>query len=217
LPFKAVIFDMDGVLADTEPLHYAAVNRVLAEHGVTLPWAEYEPFIGTSNSLWGWLKQRFALPHSNDHYAMRFWEELLVVLPQELLPDPGTATLLQGLRGYGLKLGLASSSQRSCVDATLSALGLEDAFEVIVSGDMIENGKPAPDIFLLAAERLRVLPDQSLVVEDSPHGIAAAKAAGMTVVALRTPYIREGDIREADLIVDNLEQIRLALLAETVA
>ena len=114
--------------------------------------------------------------------------------------------MLAFTKGHHLRLALASSSQRSWVDATLHGLGLAGVFPVIVSGEEAVLGKPAPDIFLIAARRLGLRPDECLAIEDSPAGVAAAGAAGMSVVAVRTPYTEGLPLPGADVVLDSLEE-----------
>lgn len=215
--FQAVIFDMDGVLVDSEPLHLEALNEVLAAEGHRLTEAEYLAYVGVADE-WADLIRRKGLRHAPEHYRERYHQAVLRALRRPLRPQPGVAALLDGVRARGLKVGLASSSRREWVAATLAALGFADRFDAVVSGEMVSRGKPAPDIFLLAAERLGVPPERCLVVEDAPAGVAAAKAAGMTVVAVRTPYTAGARLDAADLVLESLagvglEQMEAALAA----
>jgi HAD superfamily hydrolase (TIGR01509 family) len=121
---------------------------------------------------------------------------------------PGAIELVERLRGR-TRLGLASNSPRSLVDTALATARLADAFDAIVTSDDVDHPKPAPDLYLLACERLGVAPDEALALEDSPSGVAAAKAAGLTCIAV--PQFAETDVSAADRIIDSLED----LLAET--
>ena len=121
---------------------------------------------------------------------------------------PGAIELVDRLRGR-VPMALASNSSRQLVSTALSTAGLTDAFDAIVTADDVDAGKPAPDIYLLACERLGVRPEDSLALEDSPSGIAAAKAAGLACIAV--PQFAETDVSEADRVIDSLEE----LLAET--
>ena len=201
--FDAVIFDLDGVLVDSEPLHFQAVNEVLAEEGRRLTESEYLSYIGVADE-WADLIRRKGLRHAPAHYRARYHEAVLRALRRPLHPQPGVVELLDGARARGLKVGLASSSRREWVAATLAALGLSDRFDAVISGEMVARGKPAPDIFLLAAERLGVPPERCLVLEDAPAGVAGAGAAGMAVVAVRTAYTAEARLDGADLVVESL-------------
>jgi HAD superfamily hydrolase (TIGR01509 family) len=122
-----------------------------------------------------------------DDYLTRSDEALLRLLQRPLTPTPGVAELLARVRWRGVRLALASSSRRSWVDATPRAIGLHQAFEVVLSADDVRRGKPAPDLFLLAARRLGLPAEQCIVIEDSPNGLRAGRRAGMTVAAVRRP------------------------------
>lgn len=199
----AVIFDMDGVLTDTEPVHFAATNSVLKAEGFEISWEQYEPFIGTAEpSMWDFLERQFRLNNTRDSYRDAYNLAVLALLQEKVDALPGAHEAVRSVRAAGLRVGLASSSRQAWVEATLRGAAFEGAFEVIVSGDMVERGKPAPDIFLRAASLLAVDPDRCLVLEDSPRGIAGAKAAGMKAIGVRSRY--QLDLSAADDIVDSI-------------
>ena len=203
-PLRAVIFDMDGVLTDTEPAHFAATNAVLAElNREPLTWDQYAPYIGTAESaFWRFLEEEIGLKENVSHFAQRYGEEVLRLLEQRVEALPGARDVVTSVRDIGLKSALASSSRREWVAATLKGAELEDLFEVVISGEMVANGKPAPDIFLLAAEKLGVPPQTCLVLEDSPRGIQAAKTAGMLAIGVRSEY--EMDLTPADEVIQDI-------------
>lgn len=199
----AVIFDMDGVLTDTEPVHFAATNSVLNAEGAAMTWEQYQPFIGTAEpSMWEFLEREFNLRGQRDGYRAAYNSAVLALLAERVAVLPGARAAVTLVRERGLKLGLASSSRRAWVDATLKGAGFQGWFEAVVSGDMVEHGKPAPDIFLLTAEMLGVGVGRCLVLEDSPRGITAARAAGMVAVGVRSRYAL--DLSEADVIIDSI-------------
>jgi HAD superfamily hydrolase (TIGR01509 family) len=196
---------MDGVLVDSEPLHLQALNQVLAPLGHHATAAENEQFWGmTSEECWRVIMRRYRLRGSLDDYLSRYDESVLRVLEQPLTPTRGARELLARLRRQGARLALASASKRSWVVATLSALDLGTAFDVVVTGDDVKSGKPSPDIFLLAAGRLGVSPTRCVVIEDSPNGVLAAKRAGMTAVALRTASLSNVRLAGADYVIDSI-------------
>jgi HAD superfamily hydrolase (TIGR01509 family) len=203
-PLQAVIFDMDGVLTNTEPAHFAATNAVLAElNRQPLTWEQYAPYIGTAESaFWRFLEEEIGLKDDVDHFVRRYGEEVLRLLQDKVEILPGARRAVENTRQTGLKTALASSSRREWVEATLKGAGLEGLFEAVISGEMVEHGKPAPDIFLLAAEKLGVSPEACVVLEDSPRGIEAAKAAGMLAVGVRSQY--EMDLSQADQVIDSI-------------
>jgi HAD superfamily hydrolase (TIGR01509 family) len=209
----AIIFDMDSVLLDSEPLHLQALNQVLAPLGYWATAAQNQQFYGLTNEgCWRILVQRYGLLGRLDDYLARYDEAVLRLLERPLTPTPEVTELLARLRRHGMRLALASSSRRSWVDATLRALSLRQAFEVVLSGDDVRCGKPAPDLFLLAARRLGVPAERCVVIEDSPNGVRAGRRAGMTVVAVRRPETADLAFDDADCVVDSLADGRLEQL-----
>jgi HAD superfamily hydrolase (TIGR01509 family) len=209
----AVIFDLDGTLVDSEPLHYAVLNRVLQREGHFLAEEQYNQFIGTTlrNTI-STLVKMFGLPRTTDEYEMAYKDALLVALKEPIEPNPGAYQLLSQLHSYDKKLAVASSSPRVVVEASLKALGLAQFFETIVAGDEVKHSKPDPEIFLRAAEGLGVVPSACLVIEDAPAGVAGAIAAGMRVAALHSPLITDQAFSAEVLIVERLDDIALKTL-----
>ena len=212
-PIEAVIFDMDGVLADSEPLYHLSINQVLASRGQCLTGEANRAILGTTvDYTWGWLKERFRLEGDLGRLIAEYDSIVLKNLEENVVPSPGLYPLLDGLQARGLKLGLASSSQGNWVQTVLSTLGVADRFQVVVSGDMVKRGKPEPDIFLQAAATLEAHPSHCLVLEDSPHGIQAGKRAGMTVIAILTPLTRDLDLSLSDYTLESLADFDYAVL-----
>jgi len=211
---RAVIFDMDGVLVDSEPLHTEAFRELLAEEGVDYSEERItQEGLGRAfASQMGEMIDRFSLPSPLEHYAAQFEEKVLQLLRDQARPSPGAAQALDELARRGCKLALASSSARAIVHGTLEFLGFERSFQVVVSGDLVTHSKPHPEIFLLAASRLGVRVRECIVVEDSPRGVEAGKRAGMVVVAVRTPLVAEAELASADHIIPSLWQFPYHLL-----
>lgn len=213
-PVVAVVFDMDGVLLDSEPLHHDAVNLVLAEDGASIDADHYQTYLGTTlEYTWNDLITRLRLPRPLEYYRVRYGDAILESYRLHSVPAPGAVALVNGLRGRGLKLAVASSSRSAWVEAALGALGLRDAFDVIVTGDMVAHSKPHPQIYLLAAERLGADPARCLAIEDAPKGVASARAAGMAVVAVRTAYTAGLPLDGADVVLDDLTQFDFGLVS----
>ena len=211
--FRAVIFDMDGVLADSEPLYHQGLNEVLRDFGLAITEAEHATLLGkTIKATWDVIFEKHSLPASYDECVVRYDRVMVRLLSQPREPLPGAQELLTEIRRRRTPLGLASSSLSNWIDALLHATGLDGSFDVIVSSTDVENGKPAPDIFLHTAAKLGVPPGQCLVVEDSRSGVAAAKAAGMYAVQLRAASTALPPLPEADLVLERLSDFPLALL-----
>jgi HAD superfamily hydrolase (TIGR01509 family) len=197
---------MDGVLVDGEPLHFEAVNRLLAEEEKSISLQEYLPYMGTKAG-WREMIEQFHLKKTYDDYAPRYSDLVVEAYRAHAEPLPGAVELVRRVRSGGLPVGLASSSIRRWVDACLERLGLGASFDAIVSGDDVEHGKPAPDIYLLAASRLGVDASRCLALEDAPAGIQSAHAAGMACWAVRTPYTRGLALPSPDREFESLEEI----------
>jgi HAD superfamily hydrolase (TIGR01509 family) len=213
--FDAVIFDMDGVLVDSEPLAMEAMRRVMARHGVRYTEADNEEFLGrTTPETCRVLRARHGIAAGEAELA-RHYLDLRIALTRAAPPAmPGVPAVLERLRAAGYRLALASSAEPEAVAATVEALGIAHLLEAVVSGDQVPRGKPAPDIFLAAARRLGVAPGRCLVVEDTRNGLLAAKAAGMACAVVPCSFTRGQDFREADVRVGALpDLLALPLLA----
>ena len=212
--FRAVIFDLDGVLWDGEPLYHEAFNIVLAPYGHRVSDADYNQIIGTSvEACWDWLRDRFSLNEPLSRYLRAYDETVLRLLKRPVEPLPGARTLIEELRSRGVPIAIASASLRQWVNATLRGLGLQDAFDTTVSASDVDNSKPAPDLFLAAARRLGIAPQNCLVVEDTLAGVRSAKAADMFAIQLRAASTALPPLDEADLVLDSFADFDLSLLA----
>ncbi len=196
---------MDGVLVDGEPLHFRAVNTLLATEGKSISLDDYKPYMGTKTG-WADMISDFGLNQPREHYSALYREMILESYRNDSEPLPGAVALVRGLRAAEMRIGVASSSILPWVEACLARLGLAGAFDSIVTGTDVENGKPAADIYLLAAQRLGVNPRDCLAIEDAPDGILSAQAAGMECWAVRTEYTAglalPGPAREFESLLD---------------
>lgn len=203
--FAAVVLDCDGLLLETESRWTIAEERLFARYGRTFGRAEKEALLGKSGSVAARVLERLLdLPGEGS----RLWDELLELAHREVpgaQPMPGARELVGALRGR-VPLGLASSSPRSLVSAALAGAGLDGAFDESVCGDEVERPKPAPDIYQAVCRRLGAEPGRAVAFEDSPTGAAAARAAGMYVVAVPTI---PGSELDADLVLPSLEDPRV--------
>jgi HAD superfamily hydrolase (TIGR01509 family) len=196
---QAVIFDMDGVLVDSEPFGFEALRQVMARYG--LPYGEEEnaEFLGrTTLDSCRILRARHRLPESEETLADWYVEAMLEQIARGPIPMAGVPEVLREVRGAGYRLALASSAEVRVIDANLAALAIRPLFEAVVSGTQVARGKPAPDVFLAAAERLGVPAAACLVVEDSRNGLLAAKAAGMRCAVVPCAQTLHQHFGEAD-------------------
>lgn len=201
---RPIVFDCDGVLVDSEELAWSAWGQVLGEYGVALTDEDVTLLTGhTDRDAHAYFAARADLP---DHAT--FWEELSEVtfrlFDRHLQAFEDAVDTLEALAIRGARMAVASSSPRQRLDRSLLSTGLADFFEFVVGGDEVEHGKPAPDLFRAAAAGLGVEPESCLAVEDSPAGIASARAAGMTVLAVERGRYSIDDLRNADLVVPRL-------------
>lgn len=206
---EAVIFDLDGVLVDSEPIHHRAMQRLIAPHTVTQ--AEYALFVGASLE-WtiDWLKRRFGFPEPVEELAGRYDDLVTEQLLQEP-PEPldGAVELLEAIRQRHRAVALASQSRPRWVRATLDGSGLRRHFDLVVTADEVERAKPAPDVYLHTAERLGACAEACLVVEDSVPGVASARAARMFVVQTRQASSAVERQPGADELVESLRAFQL--------
>ena len=205
----AVIFDCDGTLVDSEPLARSAWERTLAPYGYALTDEDAEATVG------------LPFPRTHAYYAVRVelpgveetWTAyagiLFVLIDDELVVFDDAVEAARELRARAIPVGVASSSPRERLHRTLTRAGLLDAFDVTVAGDEVRHGKPAPDMFLLTAERLGVAPEECVAVEDSAPGVQAALAADMHTIAVCRVPGTEATLAAAHRVVDSLSADRI--------
>ena len=214
--YQGILFDMDGVLVDSEPLFLRAINRIVAETGNNpVSEDENEEFLlGTTvEGTWEELKKIRRLPDSIESYIERYDAVVREVLFHDLVPQPGVKRLVEECERRGLPKAVASSSRRDWVELKLEAIGLQGRFNAVLGGNDVVNGKPDPEIYLKAAESLGLAAESCIAIEDSPIGIEAAASSGAFTIAVRTYFTRNLDISRANLIVDSLEEFDYSLLA----
>jgi len=182
---QAVIFDMDGLLVDSEPVWAIAEGAMMAARGKQSDPEIQKTLIGLRmrDFLEGMCKA-YEMTDSVDDLSADIIARMSVLIPEQVLPRPGAPELLDFLAARGIPCAIASSSPMAIISATVAAQGWEDTFRVRISGDDVKHGKPAPDIYLEAARRIGVDPAQCLALEDSTTGARAAVAAGMVCGAV---------------------------------
>ncbi len=207
---KAVIFDMDGVLADSEPMICAAACAMFLERGLAVQPEDFSPFVGTGeNSYLGGVARKYQFPIDIPAAKKRTYEIYLEMVPGHLKAFPGAEKLVRDCRAAGLKIALASSADPIKIEANLAAINLPPGlWDAVVSGADVKHKKPAPDLFLEAARRLQEPPERCVVVEDAMHGIQAAVAAGMRCVAVAHTF-SHGQLCGAALVRATVAEISL--------
>jgi HAD superfamily hydrolase (TIGR01509 family) len=203
--YEAIIFDLDGVLVDSEGIGFETLRALLRTYGVAYRAEDNEPFIGINDrDHFTALKAQHGLAASVDELIAEQTSRLLAQIATRTIPMPGVPRVPERLRAAGYPMAVASSSLPAVVEGRLEALGVRRLFGAVVSSWEVPRGKPAPDVFLEAARRLGVRAEGCLVVEDSAHGLRGAKAAGMRCAVVPTggrwPDGDQADIRLASLL-----------------
>lgn len=183
---KAIIFDMDGVLVNTEPHHLILEKKLFEQLGLHINNDEHGNYLGLSTrQMWIEITRNHDLPYTTEYLTEKNRREIIKYfsLPDEIELMPGARDLLEKLNEKGIPVALASASEAAVVDLILSKTGLKKYFRFIVSLEAVGKSKPEPDIYLHTAGLLSVAPEECLVIEDSPNGIKAAKSANMICIA----------------------------------
>lgn len=207
---SAVIFDMDGVIVDSEPFHVQAEREVMKRYGFDVSEEELHcRYLGRTS--------KFMYQDLIDRYNLEVvdWRQLaeekksifLPLLKSEVQLIEGVMDLIHFLHARGMKLAIASSSRLFFIRIVMERFGLDEFFDVVVSADDITHGKPHPEIFLEVSRKLNIKPDDCLVLEDAASGVAAAKSAGMSCLAFVPPGVLEQDLSKADYVFDSMERI----------
>lgn len=204
---QAVLLDMDGVLIDSEDFICEAAIRMFRENAVEVSPADFEPFVGTGEDRYlGGVAEAHGVVLDIDVAKARTYEVYTELIRGKLKALPGVHSYVDLLRERGLKTALATSADHVKVAASLAEIGIpESSFDTVVTGLDVVRKKPFPDIYLRAAIMLGVPPTSCLVVEDSIHGVKAAKSAGARCLAVTTSFDAE-ELTEADWICRDLSE-----------
>ncbi len=206
---QAILFDLDGLMFDSEPHSLASWEAVLKERGVQLDQLTIDSILGRRiDATARTLIDKYQLPDTVPGLSEAKTEYQIAHLAGNVKPMPGLVELLDEVDRRGLKKAIASSGIRPYVEAVLRVNGLRDRFSVIITGDQVAHGKPAPDVFLAAARALNVEPQHCLVLEDASAGVQAAKAGGMYCIAVPDHSVAQLDLSQADRIMSSLNDVR---------
>ena len=210
---RAVIFDMDGVILDSEPVQLEAVNQILARYDIHWTQEVFRHHIGLrSVDFFKNLKKLYPLREPIDELSASHKETYCKLIQEKIdqhkiQENKGLTPLLKQLKDAGFQIGLATSSSRREVEIITQGLNIDKFFETFTCGEDVVEGKPAPEIFLKTAKALGLDPGQCVVIEDSPIGLQAAVQAGMRCIAIPTPSTHDGDFSRAHLKLSSLEEV----------
>lgn len=208
---KAVIFDFDGVIVDSEWLHKDCEREVLAEYGIRITPEEQRECVGrTAAEIFSILKRNHRIPRNSEELMKKKAVMYLERARARLKMYNKAADVLRELKSR-YKLALTTSSRRSTVEFLLSHFSLNEFFDVVVTGDDVQRGKPHPEPFLRTMEKLGLKPEECVVIEDAVNGIKAAKSSGAYCIGVATTF-REEELREADMIIRSIENLGIEMI-----
>ncbi len=205
---KAILFDFDGVLVDSELVNIKAGVKTFEDRGMPLTDEERAYVIGKSSVDYvpHFLKTRSIIDPDIHHSAIEelrrnydaMWEDIVTL-------TPGVGKVLSSLKTRGKKLAIATTNRHSTIDRFFNTFGFIDVFDVVVTGEDVKRRKPDPEVYILAIQKLGIAPSECVVVEDTAIGIAAGKAAGLQCIAVPNVYTRDNDFSSADHVIGSLE------------
>jgi len=214
---KSVIFDMDGVIIDSEPIHKEIQTSLFKEFNIQITDEQYQSFIGrSSKNMWQELIQNYELDTTVEEVLAldkKSYHQKLRAMP-DLSPISGVDNLISALERKGLSLALASSSSMESIRLVLELFQLDTLFPHKISGATLPNSKPHPQIFEEAAKMVGYPPQNCVVIEDSRHGVAAAKAAGMFCIGFQNLNSGNQDHQQADMVIDDFRTLTTSIIMD---
>jgi haloacid dehalogenase superfamily, subfamily IA, variant 3 with third motif having DD or ED len=207
---RAIVFDFDGLILDTEEPVYRSWLEVYEAHGETLPFERWVQIVGSTTTEFHpqrHLEERLGRPLSQEVVDGRIGRRTEMILAQQVLP--GILQYIDDATALGLELGVASSSTRDWVSGHLARLGLLGRFDCVRCRDDVYSAKPAPDLYIAVLDCLGVRPSEAFAIEDSPNGVMAAKEAGMLCVAIPNSITARLDLSQADVVLRSLSDVPL--------
>lgn len=217
LMIKAVIFDMDGTIIDSEPIYDQVNDEIYEKYGFNLSQEDHDRHMGANiKDIWTDILERYSVKDEFSHYQIEdFMEDHIhssyqgLAEAEDLELMPGVKDWFEFLKDHGYKMIIASSSYAPVIEHVYQRFDLDQYMQGYVDGNSIENGKPAPDIFLKAAAKLGVKPENCLIIEDSEKGVNGAHQAGAKVIGYNRAQAENQDLSKADLIIDEYNQENL--------
>ena len=212
---RAIVFDFDGLILDTEEPVYRSWLEVYEAHGEELPFERWIQIVGSTTTGFHpqhHLEERLGRPLPQEVLDRRIGRRTELILANKVLP--GVVQRIDEARQMGLKLGVASSSTQDWVRGHLARLGILECFDCLRCRDDVEHAKPEPDLYLAVLECLGVSASDAIAIEDSPNGVTAAKRAGIRCVAIPNSITERLDLSHADLVLGSLADVTLRRLLE---
>jgi HAD superfamily hydrolase (TIGR01509 family) len=207
---NAIIFDMDGVIVDSEPLHVQAEHAICEQYGIKAPWSEWDRFKGqTEQEMFAYIVQNFTDGTIAAHELIRTKYDLLLTLfSEKLQPIPGAIPFIRWAKEHYRKLALTTSSERKLQKLIFDRYKLHPYFDVVITGDQIQHSKPHPEPYIKTITSLKLAANICVVIEDSVLGILAAKKAGCKVVGITTSFSEKKLLEAgADVVVNNFSSL----------
>jgi HAD superfamily hydrolase (TIGR01509 family) len=214
---RAIVFDFDGLILDTEEPVYRSWLEVYQAHGEELPFERWVQIVGSTTTGFHpqhHLEERLGRALPKEVLDRRIGRRTELVLAQKLLP--GVVTHIEQAKGMGLKVGVASSSTAEWVRGHLARLGILEQFDCLRCRDDVARAKPEPDLYVAVLDCLGVAPSDAFAIEDSPNGVMAAKRAGLRCVAIPNSITAKLDLSGADVLLRSLAEITLADLLKKI-
>jgi HAD superfamily hydrolase (TIGR01509 family) len=208
MKIKGVLFDMDGVLVDSEEFISQAAVKMFKEHGVEVQSKDFEPFVGTGEDRYiGGVAEKYGVDFDIQRAKKRTYEIYGELVKNKLKALPGAKEFIRRCAEKGFKLAVATSADKVKMEINLMETGLDhNTFDALIKGEDVKNKKPSPEIYLKAANSLQLEPDECLVVEDAVSGVEAAKKAGCKCLAISSSFPAD-KLSKADWIVDSLNNV----------
>jgi len=208
MAIKAVIFDFDGVIADTPSVWLGSIGEFMQERGIELTQKDYGDLIGkTFSKKYEILKEKYGIDVDYEEFHSRTQEVARKKVAEELAPNPGVKDLVDALLDKGITLAIASANSKRNIHLITDKYNLSDKFSVMVDIHDVAEHKPSPAVYLKTAEKLGIDPKECVAVEDTILGVESAKNAGMKVIAVPGKFSKGQDFSKADLVVNSLEEI----------
>jgi len=208
---NTIIFDMDGVLIDSEYTYLESKTKILNDAGYNKDISYQYQFMGTTyNYMWSTMKEELGLPLEVSDYINDMNQRRKEMIERDgVKPIKGVQKFISDLHAAGFKMAVASSSPKADIEFTMESLDLKQYFEYLVSGEEVENSKPAPDVFLYAASLLDVNPENCIAFEDTKNGSLSASYAGMYTIGFENPDYPKQDLSAADEIITDFNQVNI--------